>query len=151
MNRCSQTEPWQKHFAAAVINFLIYCPVNTDGTVPKLCLTSAVVSTFDTRIESRATFMLAPQECLDRKLSHQNRGNEMSMPEHNVGGWQVGDAEGCQTDVLLGSEQGLMTRISLDNVALHKGRAGKGTRLMKLKDGDTLQTVTPILVPAVQP
>ena len=72
------------------------------------------------------------------------------MAEHGVDEWQVGDGEGCETDVLLGSEQGLMTRISLDSVALHKGRAGKGMRLMKLKDGDSLQTVTPILVPAAQ-
>lgn len=59
--------------------------------------------------------------------------------------WQVGHGEGCETDVLLGSEQGLMTRIALDKIALHKGRSGKGMRLMKLKNGDSLQTVTPIL------
>ena len=69
----------------------------------------------------------------------------------NVLSWQVGHGEGSETDVLLGSEQGLMTRIALDKVALHKGRAGKGMRLMKLKDGDSLQTVTPILATSAQP
>ena len=61
---------------------------------------------------------------------------------------QVGHGEGADTDVLLGSEQGLMTRIALDNISLHKTRAGKGMRLMKLKAGDSLQTVTPILASA---
>ena len=63
---------------------------------------------------------------------------------------QVGHSEGSETDILLGSEQGLMTRISLGNIALHKGRAGKGMRVMKLKDGDSLQTVTPILATSAQ-
>ena len=58
---------------------------------------------------------------------------------------QVGHGEGAETDVLLGSEQCLTTRITLDNIPLHKTHAGKGMRLMKLKAGDSLQTVTPIL------
>ncbi|KAL3143174.1 hypothetical protein ABBQ38_002033 [Trebouxia sp. C0009 RCD-2024] len=62
----------------------------------------------------------------------------------------VDHGEGSETDVLLGSEQGLMTRIALDKIALHKGRSGKGMRLMKLKDGDSLQTVTPILATSAQ-
>ena len=57
---------------------------------------------------------------------------------------QVGHGEGSETDVLLGSEQGLMTRIALDNIPRQKGRAGKGSRVMKLKEGDRLNTVTPI-------
>ncbi len=57
---------------------------------------------------------------------------------------QVGHGEGSETDVLLGSEQGLMTRMTLDNISVHRGRAGKGSRVMKLKDGDSLHTVTPI-------
>lgn len=52
--------------------------------------------------------------------------------------------------MLLGSEQGLMTRIALDNISLHKTRSGKGMRLMKLKAGDSVQTVTPILASADQ-
>ena len=62
----------------------------------------------------------------------------------SMGCVQVRHGEGCETDVLLGSEQGLMTRIMLDNVPFHKGRAGKGSRVMKLRDGDSVHTVTPI-------
>lgn len=56
----------------------------------------------------------------------------------------VGHGEGSETDVLLGSQQGLMTRIALDNIPHHRGRSGKGSRVMKLKEGDSLHTVTPI-------
>ena len=56
---------------------------------------------------------------------------------------QVGHGEGADTDVLLGSEQGLMTRIALDNTSLHKSRAGQGMRLMQLKAGQTASRLSP--------
>ena len=57
----------------------------------------------------------------------------------------MGHDEESETDVLLGSEQGLMTRISLNGINLHAGRLGKGSRMMKLKEGDRIVSVTPIL------
>ena len=57
---------------------------------------------------------------------------------------QVGHAEGSDTEVLLGSEQGLMTRIALANVPAHKFRSGKGSIVMRLGEGDQVVTVTPV-------
>lgn len=56
----------------------------------------------------------------------------------------MGHAEGSDTEVLLGSEQGLMTRIALADVAAHKNKSGKGSRVMRLGQGDQVVTVTPV-------
>ena len=61
---------------------------------------------------------------------------------------QVGHAEESETEVLLGSQQGLMTRISLADVSKQAGRTGKGLRVMKLNDGDNIVTVTPVFAQA---
>ena len=61
---------------------------------------------------------------------------------------QVGHAEESETEVLLGSQQGQVTRISLADVNKHAGRTGKGLRVMKLNDGDSIVTVTPIFAQA---
>lgn len=57
---------------------------------------------------------------------------------------QVGHAEGADTEVLLGSEQGLITRIALAQIPALKGKSGKGSRVMKLGPGDQVVTVTPV-------
>ena len=57
---------------------------------------------------------------------------------------QVGFEGADQEGVLLGSEKGLMTRITLGNVPVYKGIAAKGVRLIRLQDGDVLTTVTPL-------
>ncbi len=51
--------------------------------------------------------------------------------------------EGAGEEVLLGSAGGLMTRTRLAGVPV-LSRATKGVRLMRLADGDAVQSATPL-------
>ncbi|KAK9814470.1 hypothetical protein WJX72_006459 [[Myrmecia] bisecta] len=56
----------------------------------------------------------------------------------------VGGGEGAEEEeVLMGSSQGLMSRISATSIGAYS-RAAKGVRVLRLQEGDEVQTVTPL-------